>query len=196
MHEVEETLATKPLSRVREASQDSALESAEASPVLSAPEGPDATLASRRVGASQPMLTSGDDISQRLEQMTSQFFADFDNLSSRRKKDKEKEKERDSSTGSSTARAPSSGPSTIGRRTLDPLNFTPREAQAERPSNLRDIGFNVGLPPAYVRPRLGSTGSAASNMSIASGEVLGRMDPEVDDERRRSRSGSGREWRA
>lgn len=180
---------------MREASQDSALESTEASPVPSPPEGPDVTLASRRAGASQPVLTTGRDIGQRLEQMTSQFFADFDSLSSRRKKDKEKERD-SSSTGSSTARAPSSGPSTIGRRTLDPLNFTPREAQAERPSNLRDIGFNVGLPPAYVRPRHGSTGSAASNMSIASGEVLGRMDPEVDDERRRSRSGSGREWRA
>lgn len=41
-----------------------------------------------------------------------------------------------------------------------------------------DIG-GIALPPEYVRPRLGSAASAGSGFSIASGEVLGRMDPEV-----------------
>ena len=145
-------------------------------------------LASRRSGAAQPMLTSGQDIKERLDDMHSQFFASFDSLSNRRKKPKE---DRDSSsTGSSTARAPSSGPSTIGRRTLDPLNLMPRDARLE--TLPRNAPFNIDLPQAYTRPRHGSTGSATSNASLASGEVFGRMDPEIEDERRRSRH--GREW--
>ena len=47
----------------------------------------------------------------------------------------------------------------------------------------------VPLPRAYVRPRLASTGSVRSGFSIASEEVIGRMDPEVGGEDARQRSG-------
>lgn len=172
---------------MREGSQDSALDNSP-EPLNSKPAECETDISlGQRPNAAQPMLTTAPEIGERLQQMSDMFFASFDDLSNRRKK-----KERDGSTGSSTARAPSSGPSTIGRRTLDPLSFTPREAQLERRSSSRNASVDVGIPAAYVRPRLASTGSAASNMSIASGEVLGRMDPEIDDERRRSRS--GRDW--
>jgi autophagy-related protein 13 len=136
------------------------------------------------------MLTSGQEIGDQLEQMNTQFFASFDSLTSRRKKSKDDR----SSTGSSTARAPSSGPSTIGRRTLDPLNLMPRDALLDTASRGdSNPGFDIPLPQAYARSRHGSTGSAVSNTSLASGEVFGRMDPEIDDERRRG-SRFGQEW--
>lgn len=140
------------------------------------------------------MLTTSSAVDEKLQQMSDTFFASLNGLGNRRKKDRD-----GSSTGSSTARAPSSGPSTIGRRTLDPISFASREGPpnappqlARQPSSGSSGGINVGVPAAYRRQRLASTGSATSNMSIASGEVLGRMDPEIDDERRRSRS--GRDW--
>ena len=187
--------ARKPLSSLREASQGSALaDSPVESPIVTNPLGSNTdSLRSREV--SQPMLTSAAAVDERLQQMSNAFFASVNSIGRRRR-----DHEREGSTGSSTARAPSSGPSTIGRRTLDPISLTPREGaldhspplsrrQTNQPSG--SAGINVGLPTAYVRPRLASTGSATSNMSIASGEVLGRMDPEIDDSRRRP---SGRDW--
>lgn len=132
--------------------------------------------------------------------MNDTFFATVNSLGGRRKN---RDREREGSTGSSTARAPSSGPSTLGRRTLDPITLTPRDSPrgtrreplasspVDRRPSTGGAGFHVELPAMYTRPRLASTGSAASGISIASGEVLGRMDPEIDDARRSSR---GREW--
>lgn len=48
-----------------------------------------------------------------------------------------------------------------------------------------DLG-GIALPAAYVRQRHSSTASVRSGFSIASGEVLGRMDPEVPDDTGRS----------
>ncbi|CDO75852.1 hypothetical protein BN946_scf184833.g3 [Trametes cinnabarina] len=67
-------------------------------------------------------------------------------------------------------------------------------ARAHDPRGVRGAPGGAGVPPStYVRPRLASTGSARSGFSIASEEVLGRMDPEVgpSDERRRSGLGPG-----
>ncbi|EKM53214.1 uncharacterized protein PHACADRAFT_30248 [Phanerochaete carnosa HHB-10118-sp] len=185
----------KPLNRVREGSQDSAanpMDPVSNKPPDSGPAAGSAQALSRE--GSQPMLTTASAVDEKLQQMQDTFFASLNSIGNRRKKDRD-----GSSTGSSTARAPSSGPSTIGRRTLDPITFTPRDglpnaptALARRPSSSGSPSINVGVPAAYRRPRLASTGSATSNMSIASGEVLGRMDPEIEDERRRSRS--GRDW--
>lgn len=41
------------------------------------------------------------------------------------------------------------------------------------------VDEGIALPATYVRPRYGSMGSVRSGFSIASGEVIGRMDPEV-----------------
>lgn len=177
--------ARKPLSSLREGSQDSPIES----PVAVKPPERD-TDSTRARESSQPMLTTASAVDERLQQMSDKFFATVNSIG-RRKKDRERE----GSTGSSTARAPSSGPSTIGRRTLDPISLPPRESDHSPPLSRRQTstgtGITVAVPAAYVRPRLASTGSATSNMSTASGEVLGRMDPEIDDGRRRA---SGRDW--
>ncbi|GJE92387.1 autophagy-related protein 13-domain-containing protein [Phanerochaete sordida] len=185
----------KPLHCVREASHDSASSPVEPASSLPPEPGPAAGAghALTREG-SQPMLTSASAVDEKLQQMSDTFFASLNSIGTRRRRDRERD---GSSTGSSTARAPSSGPSTLGRRTLDPITLTPHEGPgaspplARRPSGSSPT-ISVGVPAAYRRPRLASTGSATSNMSIASAEVLGRMDPEIDDERRRSRG--GRDW--
>jgi autophagy-related protein 13 len=179
--------ARKPLSSLREGSQDSPIESH----VASKPSDRD-TESTHAREATQPILTTASAVDERLQQMSDKFFASVNSIG-RRKKDRERE----GSTGSSTARAPSSGPSTIGRRTLDPISLTSQEGTLDhspplsRRQTSTNVGISVALPAAYVRPRLASTSSATSNMSIASGEVLGRMDPEIDDGRRRN---SGRDW--
>ncbi len=177
--------ARKPLSGLREqGSQDEPDNRAEPTAVRTELAG-----SSRSRTTSVPILTSASAVDERLREMNDNFLASLRGLGGKRKQSGH---DKASSAGSSTARAPSSGTSTIGRRTLDPLSFTQRTQDASnsppllrRPSGAG--GVNVGLPAAYVRPRLVSTGSVRSELSIASGEVLGRMDPEFDDERRRSR---------
>ena len=131
------------------------------------------------------------EIDRQLEEMNEQFNATFDELLSRPRQ-RQGSSDRQSSTGSSTARAPSSGAPTIGRRTqtLDSpyLGRTGELPNIPGPSHSRRSSLAEAYPPSfYPRPRFPSTGSARSGVSIASGEVLGRMDPEIEDERRRSR---------
>lgn len=137
----------------------------------------------------EPILTTASEVERRLKQMTDTFYASLTGFSVRRR-----DRDRESSAGSSTARAPSSGPSTIGRRTLDPISFAPRRDSANASPTDRRTNLG-GVPPPFVRPRFPSTGSARSGVSIASGEVLGRMDPELDDgDRQGEVDVFGREW--
>lgn len=143
----------------------------------------------------EPMLVSASAVDERLKQMNEAFLASIDGFAPRRRREAT---DAESSNGSSTARAPSSGPSTIGRRTLNPITFTQRREDPEnippllrRPSSESRRGGGGGefdIPAEYMRPRMLSTSSARSGTSIASGEFFGRMDPEIEDERRRSRS--------
>ena len=74
-----------------------------------------------------------------------------------------------------------------------------RDAEEEGEGGERDAEVGLGiagvplplpLPRAYARPRLGSTGSARSGFSVASEEVIGRMDPELDERREGRRPGA------
>ena len=135
------------------------------------------------------MLTTAAAVDERLKVMNDAFLASLQGLGGKR--GDRKGHDRSSTSGSSTARAPNSATSTAGRRTLDPLSFAQRRDHSA-PLSRRQSGsgsgsggaggINIGLPPGYVRPRFISTGSAQSQLSIASGEVLGRMDPEPEDE--------------
>lgn len=131
------------------------------------------------------------DFDEEIKGMNEKFLSTLAQISTRRRQGSE---DRQSSTGSSTARAPSSGTPTIGRRTttLDPLSFrqTDEPSNIARPSHSRRASLAGAYPSYYSRPRFPSTGSARSGVSIASEEVLGRMDPEIEDERRRSRGHS------
>lgn len=168
----------KPLSRPRDQNEREGTSSYEA-PSRSDPSS-SVPARSRTMSGPQPMLTTASAVDEQLKAMNDTFLASLQGLSGKRRDRKGHER---SSTGdSSTARAPSSGPSTIGRRTLDPLSFAHRQDHSAPLSRRGSgAGINVGLPAGYVRPRFISTGSARSELSIASGEVLGRMDPELDD---------------
>jgi len=156
----------------------------------------------------EPMLATASAVGERLKEMNEAFMVSLQGFGTgRRRQGSGSEQDKESSAGSSTARAPSSGTPTIGRRTVvdlrgdvsgssgsrqeeQPISRTGSRRTASTVSGISDLG----LPPApWVRPRFESTGSARSGLSIASGEVLGRMDPEEDDQYdgRRS-SGSGR----
>ncbi|KAJ3486366.1 hypothetical protein NLI96_g4280 [Meripilus lineatus] len=149
----------------------------------------------RTLSVPEPMLTTASAVGERLDEISNHFFATLEGLERQMGRTGERD---GSSAGSSTARAPSSGASTVGRRTvLAPLTMS--DSRQESPSgsgtslSRRASGRSatgngyVGLPPApFPRPRLASTTSVRSGMSTASGEVLGRMDPEPGDERRSS----------
>lgn len=157
---------------------------------------------SERISSGEPIVVSADTVDERLRRMNETFLASLEGFGPRRR-DRSSgtttTEDAESSNGSTTVRAPSSGPSTLGRRTvnLDPLTFAHRredsdDASLGRPSGGSGSGSGsagYGIPPLFPRPRLLSTGSARSGMSIASEEVIGRMDPEIDDGRRRSRTG-------
>ncbi len=147
----------------------------------------------RTLSVPEPMLTTASAVDERLKEMNDAFLASLQGLGSKRRQASERD---DSSTGSSTARAASSGASTIGRRTiLDPLSIGGSRQDSGSVSGTsisrRATGGAAGngyagLPPApFIRPRLASTASVRSGMSVASEEVMGRMDPELDDEKRR-----------
>ncbi|CAL1710854.1 unnamed protein product [Somion occarium] len=146
----------------------------------------------RTMSVPGPVLTTAEAVGERLKEMNEAFLASLAGFGNRRRQGSE---DRQSSAGSSTARALSSGASTVGRRTiLDPISIHGRQSRQDEsgnasPSMSRRTSATgmYGLPSPYVRPRFASTGSARSGMSIASEEVLGRMDPEIEDERRRSR---------
>ena len=153
----------------------------------------DAPQERRTLSSGEPIVVSADNVDERLRKMNVTFLASLAGLGARRRERSVGGEDAESSNGSTTVRAPSSGPSTIGRRTLDPLNFAHRREDSDdallgRPtSGSGSAGY--GIPPLFPRPRLLSTGSARSGMSTTSEEIIGRMDPEIDDGRRRSRSG-------
>lgn len=128
------------------------------------------------------MLTTASAVDERLKEMNEAFLSSLQGLGSRRKQ----ESDRESSAGSSTARAPSSGAPTIGRRsTLDPLSIR-TETSGSGLSRAASSAADYGIPlHPYVRPRVASNGSVRSGFSVGSEEVLGRMDPEIDDAERR-----------
>ncbi|KAH9849313.1 autophagy-related protein 13-domain-containing protein [Lenzites betulinus] len=153
------------------------------------------TMRARTLSAPYPMLTTESDVSERLAEMNETFLASLQILGGRRRE----------SSASPRPGATASGDrgSTSRRPPLDPISYTtagPRRdgplagpGPRTAPLPLEGLQLGAGLPPAnYVRPRLGSTGSARSGFSIGSEEVIGRMDPETgssSDERRRSALG-------
>jgi autophagy-related protein 13 len=144
------------------------------------------------------VVVSAKAVDERLRKMNETFLASLEGLETRRREHSTGTEDAESSNGSTTVRAPSSGPSTLGRRTLpmDARTFAHRHEDSDdspltrRPSSGSTSGSAAayGIPPLYIRPRLLSTGSTRSGVSVASEEVIGRMDPEIDDGRRRSRS--------
>ncbi|KAI0826570.1 autophagy-related protein 13-domain-containing protein [Trametes gibbosa] len=160
-----------------------------------APQAPAAAARARTVSAPYPMLTTESDVAERLREMNEAFFASLQGIGGRRRESSESP--RPDSTPSrdrgSTSRLPPLDPmsyATGGARRDGPLaGPVPRPA----PLSLEGLELGAGLPPAnYVRPRQGSTGSVRSGFSIASEEIIGRMDPEIgssSDERRRSALG-------
>ncbi|KAI0653885.1 autophagy-related protein 13-domain-containing protein [Cubamyces menziesii] len=205
---VQEIDARKPLASRREGSPAPAPASAGASPrmrertIREESESSDHDVAppaharARTMSSPSPMLATESDVDERLRKMNDAFLASLQGFGSRR---------REPSGSPRTASGTVSERGSTPRRPLDPMAYAgdgaarrqsplegPRAGEVSLPSPSSD----VGIPPAYVRPRLGSTGSARSGFSVASEEVLGRMDPEVgpSDERRRSGlSGLGRE---
>ncbi|KAI0746825.1 autophagy-related protein 13-domain-containing protein [Daedaleopsis nitida] len=136
-----------------------------------------------------PVLVTESAVDERLREMNETFLASLQVFGSGSRR-------REASTSTdATARPPAtttaSSASAAAHRALDPMAYTGAgaQAQAQDPRGGSGMGMGVPLPRAYVRPRLGSTGSVRSGFSIASEEVLGRMDPEPagSEERRRSR---------
>ncbi|KAH9950808.1 autophagy-related protein 13-domain-containing protein [Amylocystis lapponica] len=110
----------------------------------------------RTVSVHEPMLTTQSAVDARLAEMNATFAASLEGLSGRRRR----------------------GPAPLslggGERRQEGLGLVLEGAS---------VGSSSGAG-AYVRPRLASTGSARSGLSIASEEVLGRMDPEVGERER------------
>ncbi|GBE84357.1 autophagy-related protein 13-domain-containing protein [Sparassis latifolia] len=164
---VQDIDARKPLGGLREQSASSSPARSPHSPDI--PEGPHETLPSvvqrtRSLSLNEPMLTTESAVDERLRQMNETFMASLQGLGGRRRERGDSIRAR--------------GGSTHTRSPVNPVDVG-SEGGPER------VGINVDaarVPPAYVRPRFASTGSARSGMSVASGEVLGRMDPEVEDD--------------
>ena len=163
-------------------------------------------LAIRQRTMSMPMLTTESAVGEQLQDMHAAFLASIEGLGSRGGAARRE-------ASGSTDRTATGAPSTARRPLVDPIAYTGvgrREgplgdsaaggAGDESPSSQQDsgvasatgrvVGLGLPLPPAYVRPRLSSTGSG---FSIASEEVIGRMDPELggSDERRNERGPLG-----
>lgn len=148
----------------------------------SASESPDPGAADGRRRAASvsfpAMLATEAAVDERLRMMHEQFEASLQGF--RRRREREREHDRDRSNG---------GTITAGRSTrvptAIPTTFATRRDEAHLESVREMGGGPVPLPSQYVRPRFASTGSARSGVSIASEEVLGRMDPEVGDDQDR-----------
>lgn len=162
--------ARKPLQRLREQSETSSAESPVEPHDPVEPEGPPLLLArTRTVSMPEPMLATEGAVDERLREMNETFLSTLRGLGDRR-------------------RARGDLPSPTGRSERRAASGTPTE---ERQGGLpldgaRVSPANIGLPAAYRRSRVGSTTSIRSGFSVASGEVLGKMDPEVDDHPGRS----------
>lgn len=141
----------------------------------------------RTVSAPFPMLATEGEVDERLRAMNENFLESLQ-FGPRKSSGNRSPVSTTTERGSSSRRAP-----------LDPIAYAGsvrRDGPLEGPraaalSGLPDV---VGLPPNYVRPRMGSTGSVRSGFSIASEEVIGRMDPEINSSDERRRSALGREF--
>ena len=167
-------------------------------------------VAVRQRTMSTPVLTTESAVDEQLRDMKSAFMASLEGFGSRGGTVRRE-------ASGSTDRTATGPPASTSRRPLvDPIAYSGggrREGPLgdsgagagtgdESPSSQQDsgvasasasgrgAGLGLPLPPAYVRPRLSSTGSG---FSIASEEVLGRMDPELggSDERRNERGPLG-----
>ncbi|KZT71075.1 hypothetical protein DAEQUDRAFT_135674 [Daedalea quercina L-15889] len=168
---VQDIETRKPLQRLREQSESSPAESPVEAPDTSEPERPSALLSrARTLSMPEPMLATEAAVDERLREMNEAFMSSLRGLDSRR-------------------RARGGIPSPGGRSTeVRGTSGTPTE---ERQGGLpldgaRVSPANTGLPATYRRPRMGSTASVRSGFSVASGEVIGKMDPEVGDNPGRS----------
>ncbi|KAI0070745.1 hypothetical protein K474DRAFT_1669744 [Panus rudis PR-1116 ss-1] len=208
---VQDIDARKPLSSLREQRTEEVLsrlppstDPSSSSRAESSSAARPTSLRQRTMSVPGPMLTTAAAVDERLKEMNDTFLASLQGLGSRRRQ--REGSTRTDSTGSSTARA-SSGGETIGRRTMT-LVDSPSGTTSTSSRQGTGMGSGMGTPPSlsrrssatggagvgmygYVRPRFGSTGSARSGMSIGSEEVIGRMDPEVDE----NTSGGGIERR-
>ncbi|EMD36379.1 hypothetical protein CERSUDRAFT_115375 [Gelatoporia subvermispora B] len=129
----------------------------------------------------EPILATADAVDARLREMNATFLASLQGLGGRRRRVGTGE----TVTSRNTA-SPAAGESSVSpARTADPITISPRHAR--RSSGVDALAVRAAPPYGYVRPRLASTGSARSGASIASEEVLGRMDPELSGERERDR---------
>ncbi len=161
-------------------------------------------LAIRQRTMSTPVLTTESAVDEQLRDMKAAFMASLEGFGSRggARREASGSTDRTATGPASTSRRPLVDPimySGVGRRE-GPLGDSAVGAGEESPSSQQDsgvasatgqgVGLGLPLPPAYVRPRLSSTGSG---FSIASEEVLGRMDPELggSDERRNERGPLG-----
>ncbi|KZT02810.1 uncharacterized protein LAESUDRAFT_738508 [Laetiporus sulphureus 93-53] len=109
----------------------------------------------------EPMLATEAAVDERLREMNEAFMTTIRGLDGRRR------------TRGGSTHAP--------RQPIEPVVAGSSVQQGTMLEGAR-VG-PIGVPPSYVRPRLGSTASARSGLSVASGEVLGRMDPEIGDDR-------------
>ncbi|OCH87216.1 hypothetical protein OBBRIDRAFT_173996 [Obba rivulosa] len=133
------------------------------------------------VASPEPMLTTVAAVDARLREMNATFLASLQGLGSRRRRVGTGE----TVTGRNSASTGTGTDISSTRRAADPIAISPRDTR--RGSGVDAFGLGAGPSYGYVRPRLASTGSARSGASIASEEVLGRMDPELSGERERYR---------
>ncbi|KAI1798162.1 autophagy-related protein 13-domain-containing protein [Ganoderma leucocontextum] len=189
---VQEIAARKPLSSGREGSESPVPPPADTRTSTIHEESESARSSDvvlRQRTMSTPVLTTESAVDEHLRDMRAAFMASLEVFGSRGGARREASGSTDTATG----------PASTSRRPLvDPIAYS-GAARREGPlgDSAQDSGVASGpagglpLPPAYVRPRLPSTGSG---FSIASEEVLGRMDPELGgcDERRNERGPLGR----
>ncbi|KAH9919968.1 autophagy-related protein 13-domain-containing protein [Epithele typhae] len=148
-------------------------------------------LRDRTVSASgmEPVLTTEDAVDERLREMNENFFASLQGLGSgSRRRPGMLAKHRAGRQSAQTIRRPPLGSFGPGRRE-SPLGSggsgvaEPDSASgSEMGSGVAGLGIGgvpLPLPRQYVRARVPSTGSVRSGFSVASEEVIGRMDPEV-----------------
>lgn len=115
----------------------------------------------RTMSMPAPMLTTASDVDERLREMSEAFNTSLRGLGARRRARGGSSNEGRRSTGRAWPSDGIESPTAEGERV--------------------DVS-GIPVPAAYVRPRLASTTSVRSGFSIASGEVLGRMDPELTDD--------------
>ncbi|TFK80497.1 hypothetical protein K466DRAFT_503784 [Polyporus arcularius HHB13444] len=141
-----------------------------------------------------PVLATESAVDERLREMNETFLASLQGLGigSRRREPSTVNATGDRTDRPSPPRRPSLYSDPLAARRESPLasaSIPPSPQTDSAGASGAIVMPGVPLPPMYVRPRLASTGSARSGFSIASEEVLGRMDPEPagSEERRRSR---------